>query len=328
MFRMTFRIPPQNRIDHGEPELVLREGPAERVVIKPLTLDATVREADSFALCGGGYRSEGEAQADGERWASALALGLVAQLVPPDFERRKPRGQFAQSVLDRVNATMSESGRLYSDRPGLVVVPEDPPPAWSRFNASGVGLHNAPAAVAATRRAYDDDLRLDDLTSLAIDLHSAAASVGDTDAQFLMLMFAVEAMIERHPREAPQLAVVNRLLEILAELPDLKDDDRSKLSSALGELRTESISAAGRRLAAGLDPRRYDGRTAVQFFTHAYGIRSKLVHGSTGEARPDVELVHALQGPLNWFVRDLILTRAGLNLPHPLDPVSQDHPTG
>ncbi|WP_394770808.1 hypothetical protein [Lacisediminihabitans sp.] len=323
-FRQAFRIAEGNRIGHEGPELVLREGPAGRVAIKPQTADRAVQQEDRFALRGEGYKTEDEAREDGERWISALALGFVAQLVPADFETRRPQGHFAHSLLNQLNTEATGTAKLYHDQTGLLVVPEDPTPMWGRLEAQSEAIRNAAAMADAVRRAYDEGLRPDERTMLAIDLNSAAENVaGDADARFLMLMFAVEAMIEVKQRSNAQIAVLDELSKHLIGLTDVDPSDRSEVVGALARLRNESIGAAGRRLAASLAPRLYGGRSAVDFFRYAYGIRSKLVHGNVGERRPAVEVVRELHGPMLWFVRDLILARGGANWPHPLDVVAQ-----
>lgn len=319
-FRLTFRIAEGNRLGHDGPELVLQDALPGRVAIKPQTADRTIREENRFTLRGEGYSTEDEAREDGERWMSALAMGFVAELVPPDFESRRPRGGFAQPLLDQFNTEAAGVARVYGDQTGLLVVPEDPPPMWGRLEANAEAIRNASATAAAIRRAYDEGLRPDERTMLAIDLYSAAETVAeDADARFVMLMFAVEAMIEVGQRSETQVAVLDALREDLSKAADIDPVDRREMREALAGLRRESISAAGRRLAATLAPRVYDNRSAVNFFRYAYTIRSKLVHGNFGERRPAVEQVRALHGPMLWFVRDLILARGGADWPHPLD---------
>jgi hypothetical protein len=66
----------------------------------------------------------------------------------------------------------------------------------------------------------------------------------------------------------------------------------------------ESISQAGRRLAASLDGRIYVEQTPAEFFTSCYELRSRLVHGHY--PRPAVEEVDATCAPPELFVGHLI----------------------
>ena len=212
---------------------------------------------------------------------------------------------------------------MYDDQNGLVVVSEDPTPMWGRIEGKAEAIRNAAATADAVRRAYDERLCPDERTMLAIDLNSDAENVaGDADARFLMLMFAVEAMIEVGQRSDTQIAVLDELRKHLVGMTDVDPGDQREVVDALARLRDESIGAAGRRLAASLAPRLYGDRPAVDFFRYTYGIRSKLVHGNVGERRPAVEVVRELHGPMVWFVRDLILARGGANWPHPHDAVA------
>ncbi|MEQ6896563.1 hypothetical protein [Microbacterium sp. KR10-403] len=312
-FRMTFRIPEGNRIGHDGPVLILRDGPAPRVTIQPRAMDQTIKQEQRFTLKGEGYQTEGEADEDGNRWISALALGSVAGLVPVDLEGRKPRGQFSQAFLDQVSLPTGETVELRSDQPGLEVFSEDQPTSWLGFEGNAEAVRNAATTVDAVRRAYDENLRPDERTMLAIDLYSAAESTGDADARFLMLMSAVEAMIVTEKRSDEQVAVLKGLRQEISEMTDLDPEDRDQLASAVIGLRFESISAAGRRLAESLAPRTYGEKSAVDFFRRAYDVRSNLVHGNPGKKRPSIDVVRELTGPMIFFVHDLILTHGGAN---------------
>lgn len=322
MFRMGFRIPPISRIDHDGPELILRDESSGRVAIKPGP-DAVVRDSVRFSIRGEGYSTEKDARQDGERWAAAVALGFVSEFVPPDFEWRRPSSNLSPAMLDQQSASANGDVRVYNDESGLQVKPEYPRPMWGRLDVKGQAYRNASATIAVIQEIYKEGLHVDDRTRLAIDLFSAAEHVAeDPYARFLMLMCAVEALITAGPRPAAQVAVIDALQETLTALPNLDADDHQQLANALNSLRRESIRTAGRRLASTLDPTRYDDQDASKFFDRAYTIRSKLVHGTTGEARRHADDVRAVIGPMLWFVRDAILTRAGLRPPYPSGPTT------
>ena len=314
-FRIRFRIPVGQRIEHDEPELVLREGPDRRVIIRPLAAELTVKDGHEFALRGTGYLSAEEAAEDGDRWIGAMILGFVAEFLPADFEMRAPRSGSFQGFLDSISAAQGIAA--YNDEPGLLVVPEDPPPRFGRIRTDVIAGRNASGTVAAIQNAYDAGLVPDSRTQLAFEMFSAAENMpsGDADSRFLMLMIAVEALTEPGDRPDPQLVVIDRLRIELDSMTGLEPSDLEAMRQALGQMKHESVGSAGRRLVAALADNRYFELAPGKFFSKCYSTRSNLVHGNLD--RPDSELIRSLIGPLLNFVRDLIRIRGGATWPHP-----------
>jgi hypothetical protein len=314
-FRIRFRIPVGQRIEHDEPELVLREGHERRVSIRPLNADLSVKEAREFALRGFGYATAEDATEDGQRWVGAMILGFVAEFLPADFEMRAPRGGFFQGMLDSISA--GQEVAAYNDDPGLLVVPEYPPPTFGRMRADVIAGRNANGTVNAIKDAYDAELVPNSRTQLAFEMFSAAENMppGDTDSRFLMLMIAVEALIDPGDRPVSQVAVIDHLRAHLDSMSGTAVDDANSLRGALGQLKHESIGSAGRRLARSLGERTYLELSPDKFFTRCYTARSNLVHGSV--ERPEVEIIQSFIGPLRFFVRGLIRESAGADWPHP-----------
>ena len=82
---------------------------------------------------------------------------------------------------------------------------------------------------------------------------------------------------------------------------------------AMQWLANESISQAGRHIAQQrLGGLTYEGMSAPKFFTHCYGLRSALVHGSI--PFPNFDQVSSAVGQLELFVSDL-LTQPVLGVP-------------
>jgi hypothetical protein len=86
---------------------------------------------------------------------------------------------------------------------------------------------------------------------------------------------------------------------------ELSAEEKRSLVGGLRELRRESISSAGRRLAAErLGERTYMEMPAAKFFAHCYDLRSRLVHG--GEPRPSRQEVGSAAAALGVFVSELL----------------------
>ena len=142
----------------------------------------------------------------------------------------------------------------------------------------------------------------------AFGLYSGSMFVASlADARFLMLMMAMETLIEQEPRSDAAVAHVDRLIEQTRE-SGLPSPEITSLRSSLEYLRRESISAAGRRLAQ----ERLAGRTygdpvkesPSKFFTGCYELRSRLVHGY--HPRPTFNEVNGHVAGLELMVSDLL----------------------
>lgn len=124
------------------------------------------------------------------------------------------------------------------------------------------------------------------------------------DSRFLVLVMAVEALIEPVSRSPEGLEHVDRLIEQTraATLPGV---DKDSMIGALQWLRRESINQAGKRLASmRLGGRLYSGRAAPEFFSYCYQLRSNLVHGNL--PIPTFEEVGNVACILEVFVSDLL----------------------
>ncbi len=239
----------------------------------------------------------------------------MAEFLPADFEIRGPGGGIVQAMLDDVSEQQGVAA--YNDEPGLLVLPEVPPPVFSRIRADVIAGRNVEGTVTAIRDAYEARLTPDERTLLAFEMFTAAESMppGDADSRFLMLMIAIEALIEPGHRPQAQVDAIDTLKQQLASIDGLTPADADALRSALGQLKDESIGSAGRRLASSLGGRTYLEMSADKFFTACYTARSNLVHGNV--ERPDANYIRSLIGPLLHFVRDLIRERGGATWAHP-----------
>ncbi|SBW24391.1 hypothetical protein FDG2_4135 [Candidatus Protofrankia californiensis] len=153
------------------------------------------------------------------------------------------------------------------------------------------------------------DLDLTPQVQLAYELYSASFSEKDADSRFLMLMMAVETLLDRKPRSNESLEVVASL-EKLVKDSNLLEEEANSLRGALKDMRLESIGQAGRRVASLLNGSTYQGDSPVIFFRRCYSLRSALVHGNS--PRPSVADTGLRAAHLEHFVADLIAVLGGL----------------
>jgi len=132
-----------------------------------------------------------------------------------------------------------------------------------------------------------------------------AASFGEmpSEAQFMLLMIAIEGLIDQKLRQSDALNLIESFSEQTRQ-SGLDQATRNSILGQLGRMREQSISEAGRELMAELGDKQYAGLPADKFFTRCYTVRSRLVHfAAPGPTRQEVgALVH----PLRQMVGDLI----------------------
>jgi len=310
MFRIRFNIGPTTRIDAKVDELVLNETGGVRVFLKSLTQGQLVNEAHELTMHGEGYATENEAAAEGERWVGALALGTISEFVGIEFGKRSPTGWMSPSILELASAANPEECVYYHDAAGLQVLSQRPHPIFIRVQAAGIAGKNGEAIAAQVREAFSQHAGPDERSLLACEMYAASRFMPSQDSRFLMLMIAVEALIEAGTRPAAQVEAINEVRKHLDSI-SLSDEEKQSLSQTIAGLKKESINSAGKRLVATLGDRKYAGKSPKRFFRDCYDARSNLVHGNLG--RPSVETIQGLLGPLEHFVRDLVLERNGLS---------------
>jgi hypothetical protein len=297
------------RIDLGQEEIALSdlEADGESVVLRgyaayqaPLP---TLSETSHLVVEGHEYPELEDALAAGERWRAILEKTLAASLVGADFGDRS-----AKSVLTDAGAQFyaAQLGQpVKNDEHGRMAFECSPRPRlmWSSLSLR-VG-RSGEHFLSALERARRDPRGFTAQERVGYNLLGASFAVGEAsaDARFVMLMMAVETLLEPELRAAPVLAHVEHLIS-LTEAAELPDSERKSLLGSLRWLRQESISQAGRRLAGTLEGRQYLERSPQRFFRDCYDLRSRLVHGA--HPRPPFEQVNAHAGALELFVRDLL----------------------
>jgi hypothetical protein len=277
------------------------------------------RDTRHFVLGGRGYGSEAEAAQDGERWMSALAIGLAHHGMAADLrvrEEERPGGVTeAGAVLLRDMFGLSPSTPVLTDEGGVQVFLSDPEP---RFALTQFAVTKGPptdALVASVLAASRSGVKLTSKQLIAFEMYNASFNQpGLPDVRFVCLMMAIECLIEHQQRPAEMVAIVEDAIR-QAEALDGQDDDQMKsFQGSLDYLREDSIGFAGRRLIrSSIDPRlRYMGgaESPVTFFNRCYKMRSDLVHGL--ESRPSTADVDRRAADLEVMVGDLLSIPVGV----------------
>jgi hypothetical protein len=145
---------------------------------------------------------------------------------------------------------------------------------------------------------------LTDEERVAFSLFNASFFQSTADARFLLLVMAVEVLIDRLD-ESPDAR--QKIVGFIADINNssIDKEDKESLTEHLRNLQRESIGKAGRRLVKDrLGGRTYQNRLAHKFFTEIYKLRSRLVHGD--EPFPTFQEVNVMAAPTQEFVSDLL----------------------
>lgn len=139
---------------------------------------------------------------------------------------------------------------------------------------------------------------------LSYTLFNASFFQPTADSRFLLLVMAIEALIQPEHRSDKSFTHVDSLIQ-QTKNSDLPEQERNSILGTLHWLRYESINQAGRRIVTErIGDRTYIEKTAADFFTHCYQIRSNLVHGNL--PIPTFEEIGGVAATLEVFVSELL----------------------
>lgn len=276
------------------------------ITLRNLTPEQPIKDAEQLAMSGHGYSSSQDAMEAGQKYQSALMVALARVRVGADFGQRATRGVYTEHGLKWLEQQVGH--RVLNSIHGLMVFATDPKPRFAAVSAKMVRGTNADAFQILLLEAIAKRPVLSDREQLAFSLFNASFFQPSADSRFLLLVMAIEALIEPTQRSPKTREYVEELIAQtqLTKLPS------AEIGSMLGSLRwllQESINQAGKRLvAARLGDREYGEMPASKFFSHAYQLRSNLVHGNL--PYPTFEQVGNICGPLEVFVSDLLTSPA------------------
>jgi hypothetical protein len=307
-FRWKIILPPTKRLGIDSSEHTLYERDAERVWLAALNVKENsderelLAEATEIVLRGSGYATEDEATTAAYRWRTVLELAFARRNTQADFGDRAPRGSGFFSAGIRMLEQQS-GRRVLNDAHALIVFECDPPPLFAGTSAQVFVSVNATRLEQAVEAALTVEVVSPAVHSLSFDLYSASAFQPSTDARLIMLVMAVETLLDPKPRPESSRAHVEHLIG-LTEATDLPDSERASLLGSMQWLRLQSIRQAGKTLAATVGNRTYMDMAPSKFFDHCYELRSRLVHGNP--PLPERQEVDVSAAQLERFVAHLL----------------------
>jgi len=304
-FRVRFIRSPRETLGIDSESLVLAT-PGEGTTVKLVVVgkEMPLRDSRDLALVGSGWPSQVEAAMAGEKYTTALMLAFARIRVGGDFGTRGPRmvitpaglQYFARMMGVEMPVIQDIHGVMtYEGHPGLVRT--DSPELLRTAASEHFGQ--------MFRQLAEANVVLSDKERNALELYNSSFFYAGADSRFLLLMTAVEALLDPQPRPEDAAAHVDQLIAATHANLRLTPGDRASMVGSLQWLRDESIRQAGRRVvSARLGQRQYGRLVAKDFFCSCYDLRSRLVHGLA--PFPSWEEVNMTNGPLELFVSDLL----------------------
>lgn len=260
--------------------------------------DTSIKDSTQLVLTGQGYETSEDAQTAGEISRDRLTLAFSKLRFPADFGDRAAKGFLTNYGLKMLE---DESGsKIFNDIHGLQIYESSLKPKFARINIAAFITKSRETTFEALHKAFAINLSINEKKRLAYELFSASSFTNYVDARFMLLMMALETLIEQNERISEEQVLIDQLIEIVRKS---EISNKDAILGGLNNMRNESIGSAGRRLASNLKDN-YMDKPPTAFFTLCYNLRSKLVHGHI--PRPTFEEVGAYCAALETFVADLI----------------------
>lgn len=268
------------------------------------TQDEPIRKAEELIVTQAGYQTKELAEAGGEQLLGVLMLVLARHRLGADFGSRAPKSVWTEHGLGWLEQQIG--ARVLNSVHGMMVYETEPKPKFAKMEAKALRGVDPVTFSRTFKEAASLNFSLTDRDFLALSLFNASFFQQSGDSRFLLLMMAIEAMLELPPRSA---SAQEHVISMIAATRQAKmsQTEKDSMIGALRWLKYESISRTGRQLVQQiLGERVYLEMTAADFFTHCYTLRSNLVHGNM--PYPTHEVISAAVGDLEVMVSDLITT--------------------
>ena len=273
------------------------------VVLSARMPDITIQESPELVLRGDGWKSEQEASNEAERYKQALMLSLARVRVGREFGARAPKGGFTLAGLKWLEQERGQ--RVLNDVHGIMVFETEPQPLFASTEARGVFGIPKGRFEAVLLYAVEHPWVLNEREQTSLELFHASFFQQMADARFLLLMMAIEALLEPSQRSSAAVLHIENLINLTRECCTISSEEKSSILGSLERLRCESINQAGRKLVTErLGSRTYHNKSASGFFSYCYDLRSRLVHGRS--PYPSWQEVSDVVATLEVFVSDLL----------------------
>jgi hypothetical protein len=265
--------------------------------------EEAIKDSNTWVFKSEGWASEEEASLAARRYVDALALTLVRLRIGADFVNRGPKSAFTRAGLAMLGA--QSGSRVLNDVYGLMIYESEPPPRFATISADALRGVPQDHFEKIFSHALARPKVITERERLSLELFNASFFQKSADSRFLVLVMAVEALLEPSPRSSAAVLHVESMISATNRAELLSPEEKQSLLGALSWLRYESINQTGRRLAEKyLGGQVYMNMKAPSFFSYCYNLRSRLVHGE--HPLPSQQEIGSAVPQLEVFVSDIL----------------------
>ncbi len=303
-FRIRFVRSPRDTINIDSPSWeIISPDEGIPITFRSREKNTPVSQSRYLILQSSGWASGEDALRAGQRYQDALMLSLARLRIGADFGSRAPKSFVTEYGLSMLEQQKGQN--VLNDVHGLMTFKSDAQPLFVSAKVSPVRGVQQEQFERIFSYAIQRPREISDRERLSLELFNASFFQSSEDARFLLLVMAVEALIETSPRSKAAIEHVEDLLKITFESQYLSKEEKKSISSTLQYLRQESINQSGQKLAKErLESRKYGELEAQRFFSKCYHLRSRLVHGAV--PMPSREKVSIAAAHMEMFVSDLL----------------------
>lgn len=265
--------------------------------------ETAFRDAGQLIFAGRSFSSYEAAKLAGLTLKNAIRLAAVDVGKAIDVGRERWRTTPGQVMIDQ----MAQSGiLLLPDVHGLLVYEETGEPRVLLVQANIMVSVPLESFTEALRSRTPEAATVSDKQVLACDLFAQSRFELSGGGRHLTLCTALEVLADRQERTGRAAELVEAFRQsIKTALEESSDElERTQLQSLLGgatDLRSESITAAIRRLAASVPPAEVGNTDPETLAKVGYGVRSQLIH--TGTTEHDLAKLHPLTELVRYLCR-------------------------
>jgi hypothetical protein len=304
-FRLPLPLGDISALDCADTEWLLTDLDAlPRVALTALDATSEITDARVLALRGSGYASREEAAEGARVWTARLMLVFAKHQVGANFGLRVATGG-GLSADARAALELEHKAPIVFVSEPLQIFECEPAPVFLSLQATARITPSKADLQGDLQRVIEQNLTLSRQARTAYVLYASSFFVADAsaDARFVLLVAALESLIEQAERPAVALGLIDELLEVSRTRGE-PDEDTASIRRSIENLRQESIGLSGRLLVDALEPRRYMSSSPREFFSSCYAMRSDLVHGR--DPIPERAAVDLHASNLAVLVGDLI----------------------
>jgi len=298
-FRLRFKVSDRVNLPFDESVISIYDNAPFKIQLHAHQAKKSIKESSELVLKGEGYESVENAQIAGHNARDQLITAFAKFRFPADFGDRSPKGHLTEYGLKMLKERSGKN--VLNDVHGLQVYETKINPVFSTITGKGVVTKSKKEVLKAFKTAFSSISNINEKKRLAFELFSASFFTNYVDARFMLLMMALETLIEQKDKREEERILIDQLITKVAE-SDIKN--KNSIIGGLTNFKKESIGSAGRRIAKKLRDN-YMKMSPIKFFNHCYELRSKLVHGRI--PRPTFEEVGKVSAQLEVFVSKLIL---------------------